>query len=118
MVRVMARYITQEINVWQKKKEDDSDIHLARRLMKDKQYCISGQEYDEYGYDDGPSKRSKKAGRDEKGTLVNRNYAKHLIIQQERCRFCFENPNRPKHLVVAIANLTYLAISCYQHGSP
>lgn len=33
-----------------------------------------------------------------------------LLNQKERCHFCLENPNRDMHLVVSIANYTYLML--------
>jgi hypothetical protein len=40
------------------------------------------------------------------------------LTQQERCQFCFENPARPKHLVVAIANFSYLMLPQWQPVVP
>ncbi|GMH18850.1 hypothetical protein Nepgr_020691 [Nepenthes gracilis] len=105
------RYATKSMNMLRKKGEDDSDEHLAQRIMKNKQYSISGQADDEYDYDVGQSKRSRKKGvRDDKTLVAKQNFTKRIITQQERCQYCFENPNRPKHLVVAIANFTYLML--------
>nr|GEV86269.1 hypothetical protein [Tanacetum cinerariifolium] len=33
-----------------------------------------------------------------------------IMTEQERCVFCFENPTRPPHLVVSIANNSYLML--------
>ncbi|GAB2217679.1 hypothetical protein Droror1_Dr00000882 [Drosera rotundifolia] len=112
-----SRYAMQDAKARQKKDEDDSDMHLAQRIMKNKKFSISGQADDEYDYDDdAPSKRSKKKGvRDEKASLVSKqSFSRHIMTQKERCQFCFENPNRPKHLVVAIANFTYLMLPQWQ----
>lgn len=107
-----------DITVRQKKKEEDADMHLAHKIMENKKYSISGQADDEYDYDDGPKRKSgKKKGNDlksgEKTHLVKR-----ILTQQERCQFCFENPTRPKHLIIAIANFTYLMLPQWQPVVP
>ncbi|KAM3240349.1 hypothetical protein ACQJBY_053809 [Aegilops geniculata] len=38
----------------------------------------------------------------------------HILTQKERCLYCFENPSRPKHLVVALGNLTYLMLPQFE----
>lgn len=43
---------------------------------------------------------------------------KLIVTQQERCLFCFKNPNRPKHLVVAIGNFTYLMLPRFESVTP
>ncbi|GAB2299091.1 hypothetical protein Dimus_033162 [Dionaea muscipula] len=107
-----SSYAMQDTKIRQKREEDNSDVHLAQIIMKNKTFSISGQADDEYDYDDDPSKRSRKKGaRDEKASLISKqNFSKHIMTQQERCQFCFENPSRPKHLVVAIANFSYLML--------
>lgn len=79
--------------------------------MQNKKYSISGQADDEYDFDDGPSKKSRKkqGNSDEKVTQKN-TVANRFSTQKERCVFCFENPKRPVHLVVAIANFSYLML--------
>ncbi|XP_057446194.1 uncharacterized protein LOC130738264 [Lotus japonicus] len=37
-----------------------------------------------------------------------------FLTQQERCLLCLENPNRPLHLIVSIANWTYLMLPQWQ----
>lgn len=106
----LSRYAIPDMSLRRKKNEDDADMHLAQKIMQNKKYSISGQADDEYDFDDGPRKKSQKkpGGNDQaaqKNTIVNR-----FSNQQERCIFCFENPRRPKHLVVAIANYTYLML--------
>ncbi|CAL5207521.1 unnamed protein product [Lathyrus oleraceus] len=44
----------------------------------------------------------------------NKMVANQFMTQKERCLFCLENPNRPKHLVVSIANFTYLMLPWLQ----
>lgn len=86
--------------------------------MHNKQYSISGRADDEYDFEDGPSRKSqkKRGANDNKG--AERAIARRIMTQQERCLFCFENPNRPRHLVVAIANFTYLVLPQWQSVVP
>ncbi|CAI0543355.1 unnamed protein product [Linum tenue] len=98
-----------------KKDDDNADRNLARTIMQNKQYSLSGRADDEYDYPgDGPSKKPRKKEMDKNDRLKsseNNNLAsRRILTQQERCLFCFENPNRPKHLVVSIANFTYLTL--------
>ncbi|KAL9317233.1 hypothetical protein ACSQ67_013750 [Phaseolus vulgaris] len=44
----------------QKKGEDDADMHLARNIMQNKKFSISTQADDEYDFEDGPSRKSRK----------------------------------------------------------
>ncbi|KAL8162753.1 hypothetical protein V2J09_014242 [Rumex salicifolius] len=106
------RYAMRDMDVKQKRKEDDSDVHLAQNIMKNKLYSLSGRADDEYDYDGvAPSKKSKKKDSgDQKRQVTKQSLANRIATQQERCQFCFENPNRPKHLVVAIGNFTYLML--------
>ncbi|KAJ9129717.1 hypothetical protein P3X46_035302, partial [Hevea brasiliensis] len=69
------------------------------KLIQNKQY---GRADDEYDFEDGPCRKSRKK----------------VATQQERCLFCFENPNQPKHLVVSIANFTYLMLPRWQPVVP
>jgi len=103
----------------QKGKEDDSDIHLAQGIMKNKQYNMSTQADDEYDYDGLPTKKSRRKGAErDNRTDTKQHLGKRIVTQQERCVYCFENPKRPKHLVVAIANFTYLMLPQYQPVAP
>ncbi|KMT18469.1 hypothetical protein BVRB_2g026120 isoform A [Beta vulgaris subsp. vulgaris] len=114
-----SRYAMQEKQLQQKGKEDDSDRHLAQTIMKNKLYSTSSQADDEYDFDRAPSKKSKKKSADhENRSQARQNVGKRILTQQERCLFCFENPNRPKHLVVAIANFTYLMLPQFQPVAP
>lgn len=114
-----SRYVAQDITIRQKGKEDDSDIHLAQSIMKNKQYNMSTQADDEYDYDGAPTKKSRRKGAEHDNRTDTRQYlAKRIVTQQERCVYCFENPRRPKHLVVAIANFTYLMLPHYQPVAP
>lgn len=92
-----------------KRREDDADLHLARTIVQNKQYNLG--EDDEYGFDVAPSKKNNKKKKD---VSEDRNFSKRILTQQERCQFCFENPSRPKHLVVSIANFTYLMLPQWQ----
>ncbi|XP_065882007.1 uncharacterized protein [Euphorbia lathyris] len=93
-----------------RRKEDDADRNLAQKIMQNKQYSLSGRADDEYDFEDGPRKKSKKAAGNDHKTSGTNILGKGILTQQERCLFCFENPNRPKHLVVSIANFSYLML--------
>ncbi|CAN6336924.1 unnamed protein product [Urochloa humidicola] len=90
------------------KKEEDADLHLANKIMHRKQYNVSENIENEYDFGDTPSKK----GREKKSCY------KHLLIQKERCFYCIENPSRPKHLVVAIGNFTYLMLPQFEPVVP
>ncbi|KAJ7943029.1 CWF19-like protein 2 [Quillaja saponaria] len=114
-----TRYAMQEISVRQKKREDDTDLHLAHRIMQNKTYSLSGRADDEYDFEGGESRKSrKKQGGDDHKTTQKGTIAKRVLTQQERCLFCLENPNRPMHLVVSIANFTYLMLPQWQSVVP
>ncbi|PNX92720.1 cwf19-like protein 2-like, partial [Trifolium pratense] len=105
------RYAMQRISVEQKKGEDDADMHLARNIMQNKQFKVSTQADDEYDFEDGPSRKSrKKQGGEDPKNIQKKTNANRFLTQKERCLFCLENPNRPMHLVVSIANFTYLML--------
>lgn len=93
-----------------KRKDDDADKHLAQNIMQNKQYSLSGRADDEYDFEDGPRRKSRKKREGNDNKSAEKTIAKRILTQQERCLFCFENPNRPRHLVVAIANFTYLML--------
>lgn len=111
----LFRYVMHDLSARQKKKMEDADMHLAQKIAQNKQYSTYGQADDEYDYDDGPRRKSrKKVGMENQKSLEVAHHAKRVLTQQERCQFCFENPTRPKHLVVAIANFTYLSLPVWQ----
>ncbi|CBI26380.3 uncharacterized protein LOC100264750 [Vitis vinifera] len=114
-----SRYVMHDSSVRRKRKEDDADLHLAQKIMQSKQYNMSSRADDEYDFDDAPSRktRKKEGGNDRKLTEKN-NFANRILTQQERCQFCFENPTRPRHLVVAIANFSYLMLPQWQPVVP
>lgn len=94
-----------------RRKEDDADMHLAQKIAQNKKFSISGQADDEYDFDDGPKRKTrKKGGSSDQNNLAESSFAKRILTQQERCQFCFENPKRPKHLILSIANFTYLML--------
>ncbi|XP_078159858.1 cwfJ-like family protein isoform X2 [Carex rostrata] len=99
-----------------KRREDDSDMHLARGIMQNKKYSTAGSIEDEYDYDGvAPSKKKGKRRGDEGEAAERRGIMRRpMMTQKERCIFCFENPSRPKHLVVSIANFTYLMLPQWQ----
>ncbi|XP_056684280.1 uncharacterized protein [Spinacia oleracea] len=114
-----SRYAAQEKQLQQKGKEDDGDRHLAQTITKNKKYSMSTQADDEYDYDGAPTKKGRRKGGDhENRSHSMQNVGKRIVTQQERCLCCFENPKRPKHLVVAIANFTYLMLPQFQPVAP
>ncbi|XP_055813650.1 uncharacterized protein LOC129883097 [Solanum dulcamara] len=114
-----SRYVMHDISARQKNKAEDVDVHLAQKIVQNKKYTTYSQADDEYDYDDGPRKKSrKKGGVENNKSLETANHARRILTQQERCQFCFENPTRPKHLVVAIANFTYLSLPVWRQIAP
>ncbi|MED6110640.1 hypothetical protein PIB30_044862 [Stylosanthes scabra] len=114
-----SRYATQKVYAQQKKGEDDADMHLARKIMQNKQFKVSNRADDEYDYDDAPSKKSRKTRGGDGHKIIQKNtHENRFLTQQERCLFCLENPNRPMHLVVSIANFTYLMLPQWQPVVP
>ncbi|CAH2046839.1 unnamed protein product, partial [Thlaspi arvense] len=107
--RTATRYPTKDMSGRRRNQDDNTDMHLAKSIMQNKQYKTSNQAADdEYDYGDAPSKKSRK--RESNIPEKDNNRVKRILTQQERCLFCFENPRRPKHLVVSIANFTYLML--------
>ncbi|KAL5205832.1 hypothetical protein ABZP36_034041 [Zizania latifolia] len=98
------------------KREEDADLHLANKIMHNKQYDISRSLEDEYDSGDAPSKKGKR--RNKEAHEDKRRTQRHFLTQKERCFYCFENPSRPKHLVVAIGNFTYLMLPQYEPVVP
>lgn len=91
-----------------KNDKNDADIHLAHKIMKNKQYDMSKRADDEYDFDDeAPSKKHK-----ERSTKapVEKASNRVFLTQKERCQFCFDNPKRQKHLVLSIAQFTYMML--------
>ncbi|KAK7280354.1 hypothetical protein RJT34_25417 [Clitoria ternatea] len=108
-----SRYAMQKISSEQKKGEDDGDMNLARKIMQNKQFKVHTQADDEYDFEYGPSRKSrKKQGGDDHKIIQKK--TNRFLTQQERCLFCLENPKRPMHLVVSIANFTYLMLPQWQ----
>ncbi|KAH9604035.1 hypothetical protein KSS87_015021 [Heliosperma pusillum] len=85
--------------------------------MKNKHYNMSTQADDVYEYDGASSKKSKRKG-DGNTSKPGKILGKRIVTQQESCLFCFENPQRPKHLVVAIANFAYLMLPQFTPVAP
>lgn len=112
----LPRYIMQDRSVRRKKDEDDADMHLARNIMHNKQFTTYGQADDEYDFEDGPSRKAQKKGGGNEQKVTQKNM--RLLTQQERCLFCFENPKVPKHLIVSIAQFTYLTLPHRQSVVP
>ncbi|CAM0876138.1 unnamed protein product [Alopecurus aequalis] len=95
-----------------RKKEEDGDLHLASKIMHNKQYNMAKTIEDEYDYGDAPSKKGKRKNKE--AHEEKRSSRGHILTQKERCSYCFENPSRPKHLVVAIGNFTYLMLPQFE----
>lgn len=51
-----------DLSARQKNKAEDADVHLAQKIVQNKKYTTYGQADDEYDYDDGPRKKSRKKG--------------------------------------------------------
>ncbi|XP_020590716.1 CWF19-like protein 2 isoform X2 [Phalaenopsis equestris] len=103
------RFIEKQLSSERKKPEDDGDKHLAQKIMQNRRYSLPGSVEDEYdSYEGAPSrKHSKKRDFTHED---KRSLPKRILTQKERCQFCFENPSRPKHLVISIGNLTYMML--------
>ncbi|KAJ7526108.1 hypothetical protein O6H91_17G082000 [Diphasiastrum complanatum] len=94
------------------------DSQLAESIGRNRQYKGPGPMSIDDEYDNNlPLEASaagsrRKAGNNAAARKNDRTIAqyKHIVTQHERCQFCFENPSRPKHLIVAIANFTYLML--------
>ncbi|KAL6637819.1 hypothetical protein ACP70R_025391 [Stipagrostis hirtigluma subsp. patula] len=99
-----------------RKREQNADLHLANSIMHNRQYNVYKSIEDEYDFGDTPGKRAKRKNRlahEEK-----RSDQGHLLTQEQRCSYCIENPSRPKHLVVAIGNFTYLMMPEFEPVVP
>ncbi|TKV91439.1 hypothetical protein SEVIR_9G096700v4 [Setaria viridis] len=99
-----------------RRREENADLHLANKIMHNKQYSMSKSIEDEYDFGDAPSKKGKRKNKEahEERRSTNR----QMLTQKERCLYCFENPSRPKHLVVAIGNFTYLMLPQFEPVVP
>uniref|UniRef100_A0A9I9D975 CWF19-like protein 2 n=1 Tax=Cucumis melo TaxID=3656 RepID=A0A9I9D975_CUCME len=95
-------------------KEDDTDLYLAKNIMQNKQYSMSGRADDEYDYEHARRTNQRKRESNDDKLSAKDIRPRHMATQEERCIFCFENPNRPKHLTVSIANYTYLMLPQWQ----
>lgn len=95
-------------------KEDDTDLYLAKNIMQNKQYSMSGRVDDEYDYEHARRTNQRKRESNDDKLSAKDIRPRHMATQEERCIFCFENPNRPKHLTVSIANSTYLMLPQWQ----
>lgn len=95
-------------------KEDDPDLYLAKNIMQNKQYSMSGRADDEYDYEHARKTTQRKRGSNDDKPSAKDIRPRRMATQEERCIFCFENPNRPKHLTVSIANYTYLMLPQWQ----
>ncbi|KAL5731512.1 hypothetical protein ACHQM5_004233 [Ranunculus cassubicifolius] len=86
-------------------------MNLAQNIMQNKIFTLSGRADDEYDFGGAPiKKKNRKGGVPEQSRNTSQHITKRISTQQERCRFCFENPARPKHLTVSIGNFAYLML--------
>lgn len=86
----------------QKKREHDADLHSMSIWV------------DEDDFDGDPTKKQRRKKGREYEHKTEKNITQRLLTQQEQCLFRFENPTRPRHLVVAIGNFTYLMLPQWQ----
>ncbi|XP_031494432.1 uncharacterized protein LOC116260324 [Nymphaea colorata] len=101
-----------QTSIQQKKAEENVDMHLAKKIMQNKQYKSSEAADNEYEYDDVSATKPKKNRKAMHGNNIikHENLQRRILTQQERCQFCFENPSRPRHLAISIGNLSYLML--------
>ncbi|WVZ60494.1 hypothetical protein U9M48_010507 [Paspalum notatum var. saurae] len=99
-----------------RKREEDADLHLANKIIHNKQYNMSRSIEDEYDFGDAPAKKDKRKNKDAHDGRRSSN--RQMLTQKERCLYCFENPSRPKHLVIAIGNFTYLMLPQFEPVVP
>lgn len=109
----MLRCTERQVFSASRKREEDADLFLAQKIVKNRGYNLSRQADDEYDYDgDAPSrKQSQKKG---SSTGDTSRAVARILTQEQRCRFCFESSYRPKHLVVSIAQYTYMSLPHWQ----
>lgn len=80
------RLILHDISARQKRKDDDADLHLAQKIMQKQRYNISNQADEEYDYDDGLRKKTRKEGENVSRELSEMaNSANRFLTKQERC---------------------------------
>lgn len=104
-----SRFIEKQLSNERNKHEDDGDKNLAQKIMQNKRYSMSGNADDEYDFYEGaPSRKHNKKKAVKHEDKIN--LPKRILTQKERCQFCFENPSRPKHLVISIGNVTYMML--------
>ncbi|KAI3929799.1 hypothetical protein MKX01_025967 [Papaver californicum] len=106
-----TRHVLHKLSLREKEKFEDADMNLAQNIVHNKQY---GRADDEYDFEVGPNQKRNKKKVAVPEQNQNLEIASRIMTQQECCQFCFENPTRPKHLVVAIANFTYLMLPQWQ----
>jgi hypothetical protein len=95
-----------------RKGEGNDDLRAANEIIHNKHYNVSRSVEDEYDFGDAPTRKSKCAHEEKRSTHG------HILTQKERCLYCFENPSRPNHLVVAIGNFTYLMLPQFEPVVP
>lgn len=85
-------------------RRESADNAMAGMIGRNKTFKVE-DEYDDLGPQ--AEKKKKKKSAKERPTIQSYN---RIQTQAERCQLCFDNVNRPKHLTMAIANFTYLAL--------
>ncbi|GLJ16693.1 hypothetical protein SUGI_0286780 [Cryptomeria japonica] len=111
-----------KISAWAKQRaEDDGDSHLASLIMRNKQFRNDSRAADdEYDFDNiaGRKKEKNAVVTQQPGKKATVKIQKRILTQQERCNLCFDNPSRPKHLTISIANFTYLMLPPWEPVVP
>ncbi|XP_024526774.1 CWF19-like protein 2 [Selaginella moellendorffii] len=88
----------------------DSDAFLASKIYRSRERYQADDEYDDVGIEsDAYKKKSARKGMTKAKNSAVSQYNR-IQTQNERCRYCFENSSRPKHLTIAIGNFTYLML--------
>ncbi|KAL4179695.1 hypothetical protein AMTRI_Chr13g121360 [Amborella trichopoda] len=79
-------------------------MHLSKRIVQNKQYTTYEEADDEYEFDKALRNKQKQKG---KSALEQK-----LTENTKQCHICFENPIRPKHLILSIANFMDIVAFC------
>ncbi|ERN05258.1 hypothetical protein AMTR_s00007p00115390 [Amborella trichopoda] len=69
----------------QKKRKEDADMHLAKRIVQNKQYTTYEEADDEYDFDKAPRKKQNEKGKSalEQKLTENTSFQPQLVTQQE-----------------------------------
>ncbi|GAQ78864.1 hypothetical protein KFL_000200160 [Klebsormidium nitens] len=94
----------------------DYDQYLAENIVKDQRFKGLADADGEYEHDDGLQmyeSREKKGSQKKQAERFHSKQvadARRLQGQQDRCLFCFDNPGKPKHLIVSIGVKVYMML--------